>query len=277
MGLRIATNITALNAQRQLSSIRHDTERNFERLSSGTRINRAADDAAGLAISESLRAQIRGIRQAKRNTMDGVSLVQVSEGGLNEISNILIRLRELSVQASSDTIGDTERQYADREFQTLKEEIDRIAKSTHFNGTPLLNGKGGEYEFQIGTRNNPFLDRITYNTEKTDASLDSLKIRTETVSNKQSAQVSIGSIDEAMHHINSIRAEMGALQNRLTSTISNQAINEENLSAANSRIRDADFAEEVSNLTKNNILTQSGISVLSQANSSSQATLKLLS
>lgn len=237
MGLRIATNITALNAQRQLFSAHHDSERNFDR---------AADDTAGLAISESLRAQIRGFRQAKRNAMDGVSLVQVSEGGLNEISNILIRLRELPVQASSNTIGDTERQYTDREFQ-------------------------------IETRNNPILDRITYNTEKTDASADSLKIRTETLSTKQSAQVSIGSINEALQHINSIRAEMGALQNRLTSTINNQSITEENLSAANSRIRDADFAEEVSNLTKNNILTQSGISVLSQANSSNQATLKLLS
>src|ERR1700688_2807932 len=143
MGLRIATNITALNAQRQMSNTRQAVDKSLERCASGSRINHAGDDAAGLAISENLRAQIRGIRQAKRNSLDGVSMIQVSEGGLNEISNILVRLRELSIQAASDTIGDTERGFADREFQSLKQEIDRIANVTQFNGTPLLNGKGG--------------------------------------------------------------------------------------------------------------------------------------
>src|SRR5271170_1989857 len=147
MGFRIVTNIAALNAQRTLSNTRRALDRSFEKLSSGSRINRAGDDAAGLAISENLQAQIRGMRQAKRNAQDGISLVQVSEGGLSEITNILVRLRELAVQAASDTIGDTERKFSDREFQSLKDEIDRIANATEFNETPLLNGRAGILEF----------------------------------------------------------------------------------------------------------------------------------
>ena len=158
MGLRIATNVTSLNAQRQVMNTRQRLDQSLERLASGTRINHAGDDAAELAISENLRAQIRGIRQARRNAHDGVSMLQVSEGGLNEISSLLIRLRELSIQSSSDTLGDTERQFADREFQSLKQEIDRIANVTTFNGTPLLNGKAGFFEIQVGTHNNPILD-----------------------------------------------------------------------------------------------------------------------
>ena len=276
MGLRINTNITSLNAQRQMGATRGSLDRSLERLASGSRINHAGDDAAGLAISENLRAQIRGIRQAKRNALDGVSLIQVSEGGLNELSNIIVRLRELAIQAASDTIGDTERQFADREFQSLKQEVDRIANSTNFNGTPLLNGKSGIFEIQIGTHNNPILDRIVYNGERADASLDALKLGGESVATKQGAQLSLSVIDDALIRVNSIRADLGAMQNRLTSTINNLAISDENLSSANSRIRDTDFAEEVSEMTKNNILMQSGISVLGQANQTNQAALKLL-
>jgi flagellin len=276
MGLRIATNTTALNAQRQMSMTRTALDKSLERLASGSRINHAGDDAAGLAISENLRAQIRGIRQAKRNAQDGVSLIQVSEGGINEISNILVRLRELGIQAASDTIGDTERGFTDREFQSLKQEIDRISNSTNFNGTPLLNGKGGIFEFQVGTHNNPLLDRIVYNGERSDTTLEALKLGGESVATKQGAQLTLASIDDALVQVNSIRADMGALQNRLQSTINNLAISDENLSAANSRIRDTDFAEEVSEMTKHNILMQSGISVLGQANSTNQSTLKLL-
>jgi flagellin len=276
MGLRIATNITSLNAQRQMAITRGALDKSLERLASGSRINHAGDDAAGLAISENLKAQIRGIRQAKRNSMDGVSLIQVSEGGLNEISNILTRLRELSIQAASDTIGDTERGFTDREFQSLKQEIDRIANVTNFNGTPLLNGKAGIFEIQVGTHNNPILDRIVYNGERSDSSLDSLKLGGESVATKQGAQLSLAVIDDALIRVNSIRADLGALQNRLQSTINNLAISDENLSAANSRIRDTDMAEEVSEMTKNNILMQSGIAVLGQANASNQAALKLL-
>ncbi len=277
MGLRIATNTTALNAQRQMSMTRMNLDKTLEKLSSGSRINHAGDDAAGLAISENLKAQIRGYRQAKRNGMDGISLVQVSEGGLNEISNILVRLRELSIQSASDTIGDTERQFADREFQSLKQEIDRIANVTQFNGTPLLNGKSGIFEIQVGTHNNPILDRIVYNGERSDSSLDALKMGGESVATKQGAQLSLSVLDDALIRVNSIRADLGALQNRLQSTINNLAISDENLSAANSRIRDADFAEEVSEMTKQNILMQSGISVLAQANQTNANTLKLLS
>lgn len=276
MGLRIATNSTALNAQRQMSITRMNLDKTLERLASGSRINHSGDDAAGLAISENLRAQIRGVRQAKRNAMDGVSLIQVSEGGLNEISNMLIRLRELAIQSASDTIGDNERQFADREFQSLKQEMDRIANVTQFNSIPLLNGKAGIFEIQVGTHNNPILDRIVYNGERADASLDALKLGGESVATKQGAQLSLSVIDDALIRVNSIRADLGAMQNRLQSTINNQAISEENLSAANSRIRDTDMAEEVSEMTKHNILMQAGISVLQQANQTNQAALKLL-
>ena len=276
MGLRINTNIASLNAQRTMMNTRRSLDKSLERLASGSRINSAGDDAAGLAISENLRAQIRGMRQAKRNAQDGVSLIQVSEGGLNEVSSILIRLRELSIQAASDTIGDTERQFTDREFQQLKQEIDRISNVTQFNGTPLLNGKAGIFEIQVGTHNNPLLDRVVYNGERSDSSLDALRLGGESVATKQGSQLSLGVIDDALVRVNSIRADLGALQNRLQSTINNLAISDENLSAANSRIKDTDFAEEVSEMTKNNILMQAGISVLGQANQTNSAAVKLL-
>ena len=276
MGLRIATNTTALNAQRQMAGTRMNLDRSLERLASGSRINHAGDDAAGLAISENLKAHIRGFRQARRNANDGISLIQVSEGGLNEISNIMVRLRELAIQAASDTIGDVERQFTDREFQSLKQEIDRIANVTQFNGTPLLNGKAGIFEIQVGIQNNPILDRVVYNGERSDASLDALKLGGESVATKQGSQLSLSVIDDGLIRVNSIRADLGAMQNRLQSTISNLAISEENLASANSRIRDTDMAEEVSEMTKQNILMQAGISVLGQANNTNSAALKLL-
>lgn len=277
MGLRINTNVTAMNAQRQLSNTRLHLDKSLERLASGSRINRAGDDAAGLAISENLRAHIRGVRQAKRNAQDGISLIQVSEGGLNEVSNILIRLRELAIQAASDTIGNVERQFADREFQSLKQEIDRIANVTNFNGTPLLNGRAGIFELQVGIHNNPILDRIIYNGERADASLDALQLGGESIATKQGSQLSLAVLDDALVRTNSIRSDLGAMQNRLQSTINNLAIYDENISAAKSRIRDTDIAEESSELMKNNILMQAGVSVLGQANNTSSLALKLLS
>ena len=276
MGFRIVTNTSALNAQRTLAANRRMLDKSFEKLSSGSRITRAGDDAAGLAISENLIAQVRGLRQAKRNAQDGISLIQVSEGGLNEISSILIRLRELAVQAASDTVGDVERKFTDREYQSLKEEVDRIANATEFNGTPLLNGRAGILEFQVGTRNNPLLDRIVYNGEGANSTLASLKLGGESVATKLGAQTSLAVIDDALIQVNSIRSDLGAMQNRLQSTINNLAISDENLSAANSRIRDVDVAEESSELTRNSILLQAGTSVLAQANQSSQLALKLL-
>ena len=251
-------------------------DKTLERLSSGSRINHAGDDAAGLAISENLRAQIRGIKQAKRNAMDGISMIQVSEGGLNEISSILIRLRELAIQAASDTIGDTERSFTDREYQSLKQEIERIAHITNFNGTPLLNGKTGVIEIQVGTQNNPILDRVVYNGEKADSTLEALRMGAESVASKEGAQLSLAAVDEALIQVNSIRSDLGAMQNRLQSTVNNLSISDENLSSANSRIRDADVAEEVSEMTKQNILMQAGIAVLGHANTTNASAVKLL-
>jgi flagellin len=248
----------------------------MERLASGSRINTAGDDAAGLAISENLRAQVRGLKQAKRNAQDGVSLIQVSEGGLNEVTNILIRLRELAIQSASDTVGDRERSFTDREFQALKAEVDRIAMSTNFNGTPLLNGRAGIFEIQVGTGNNPLTDRIVYDGQNADISLEALRMTGESVATKQGSQLTLSVIDDAISQVSKVRSDLGAMQNRLQSTINNLAVNEENMTAANSRIRDADLAEEVSEMTKNNILMQAGISVLGQANSAAQSVLKLL-
>jgi flagellin len=276
MGLRIATNVASLNAQKNLAFTQRNSERSLARMSSGMRINQAADDAAGLAISEQLKGQIRGLRQASRNANDGISLVQVAEGGLNEVSNMLIRLRELGVQGASDTLGDTERKFIDVEYQQLKSEIQRISEVTTFNGRDLLNGTGGVIDIQVGTHNDAFKDRISFNASAANASLESLGLTAEGSATKEQAQMSIDSIDKAIVSVNAIRANFGAMQNRLTSTTSNIAISDENLSAANSRIRDADIAAESSELTRNNILMQAGISVLAQANSASQMALKLL-
>lgn len=276
MGLRITTNVSSLNAQRNLRGTQLDLAKSLARLSSGFRINQASDDAAGLAISENLKAQIRGLGKASQNALDGISLVQVAEGGLNEVSNMLIRLRELAIQASSDTIGDTERKFSDVEYQQLKNEIQRIAEVTTFNGTDLLNGTGGIMDIQVGIHNDAFKDRISFNAGAANSSLEALGINAETVASKAQAQVSIGAVDDAMVKVNAIRANFGALQNRMQSTISNLAISEENLSAANSRIRDTDVAREAAELTKNNVLLQAGLSVLQQANNIQNAALKLL-
>lgn len=276
MGLRIATNVSAINSRRHMFNTNNSLERSMNRLSSGYRINQAADDAAGLAISENLKAQIRGLRQASRNAQDGVSMVQVAEGALNEVSSMLIRLRELSMQASTDTLSDTERKFVDVEYQQLKSEIQRISDSTSFNGFDLLNGLGGIIDIQIGTHNNPLQDRISFNSAAADATLEALGLTTEAVDTKESAQRSIQSLDDALVSVNAIRANFGAMQNRLVSTINNLSVSDENFSAANSRIRDTDIAAESSELMRNNILQQAAVSVLSQANSAQQIALKLL-
>lgn len=249
---------------------------NLRKLSSGERITRASDDAAGLAISENLKAHIRGNRQAKRNANDAISMIQTAEGGLSEISNIIIRLRELSVQAASDTVGSTERGFSDIEFQQLKEEIDRISKSAEFNGIPLLDGSGGMLEFQVGVHNDPILDRLRYDGTKANTTLASLGLTGETVTTKEGAQTTLKKLDDALVQINGVRADLGATQNRLSSTINNLSISDENLSAAKSRIRDVDVAAETADLARNNILVQAGTSVLSQANQAPNMALKLL-
>lgn len=276
MGLRISTNVASLNAQKNLRSSNYLMDRSLARLSSGYRINQAADDAAGLAISENLRGLIRGYKQASRNSEDGVSLVQVAEGGLQEISNMLIRLRELGVQAASDTIGEVERKFLDVEYQQLKSEIQRVSEVTQFNGRDLLNGTGGIFDIQVDVHNDPFKDRISFNASAANASLNSLGLTAEGLATKEQAQQSLSVVDTAMLSVNSMRANFGAMQNRLRSTIANLAVAHENLSAANSRIRDTDVAEETAELTRNSILLQAGVSVLGQANTMQQVALKLL-
>jgi flagellin len=277
MGLRINTNVPSLVAQRNLRSTRGSLDKSLERLSSGSRINHAGDDAAGLAISESLRAQIRGISQAERNAQDGVSMVQVAEGALAEVSNLLIRMRELAVQAASDTVGPNERKFLDVEFKQALEEIDRIAHSTEYNGVRLLDGSAPTFEIQIGTKNNPMIDRVRlFDAGAADCNVVSLGLNLTSVSDKPGAQNSLGAIDQALSSVVSTRAEFGAMQNRLQSVITNIGISKENLASANSRVRDADLAEEVSELTKNQILMQAGVSVLAQANNAMKSTLSLL-
>ncbi len=276
MGLRINTNVASLNAQRNLSGTRINLNKSLEKLSSGQRINRAGDDAAGLAISENLKAQIKGLGQAKRNAEDGISLVQIAEGALGEVSNILIRLRELSVQAASDTIGSTERKFLNVEFEQLTSEMDRIANSTEFNRVPLLNGTGAVFDIQIGTRNDPISDRLTFDASSADVNVAALGLNLASVADKISSQNSLSSIDSAIVSVSGIRADFGALQNRLQSTINNISVSVENLSAANSRVRDTDIAAETAELTKQNILMTAGTSVLSQANSSTKNALSLI-
>lgn len=276
MGLRINTNVASLNAQRNLMGTKLGLDKSLERLSSGYRINRAGDDAAGLAISENLRAQVRGLKQASRNASDGISLVQVAEGSLNEISSIMIRLRELAVQAASDTIGPVERQFLNVEYDQLVSEIDRIADGTEFNGTQLLSGTGSILDFQVGTRNDPNIDRLSFDASKADANSAALGVNLTSVADKASAQNALSAIDSAIVSVSAMRADFGAIQNRLQSTISNLAVSMENMSAANSRIRDVDVAEETAELTRNNILLNAGTSVLAQANATSQTALSLL-
>ena len=276
MGLRINTNVASLSARRTLGVNNTEQAKTLGKLSSGTRIVRSADDAAGLAISEKLKAQVRSTNQAERNANDGISLIQTAEGGLNEVSNILIRLRELAIQSSSDTVGDSERKFTDLEYQNLKSEVERISQVTEFNGKKLLNGEGEKYDFQIGINNDDFNDRISYNAQLTNSSAAALGVDSLGVDSKENAQASLESIDAAIQNVSGQRAELGAVQNRLTSTVQNLQVSSENLNAANSRIRDTDYAAETAKNAKLSILTNAGTSVLSQANAQGANALKLI-
>lgn len=276
MGLRINTNVPSLAAQRTLSNNNQKQSETLGKLSSGSRIVRSADDAAGLAISEKLKSQIVSVNQANRNANDGISLLQTAEGGLNETSNILVRMRELAMQSASDTVTDSEREFTNLEYQNLIQEVERISNSTEFNSRKLLNGTGDNYDFQIGTGNDEFLDRISYDAATLNSTAGSLGIDGLSVANKEGSQESLAMIDNAIQSVSGQRAELGAKQNRLNSTVQNLQVTGENLSAANSRIRDTDYALESANNTKYNILTASGVSVLAQANSSAQNALKLI-
>lgn len=276
MGLRVNTNVQSLAAQRNLSTTSLAQKGSLEKLASGTRIVRSADDAAGLAISEKMRAQIRSIRQDTRNANDGISMIQTAEGGMNEIGNILVRFRELSIQAASDTIGDTERGFIDKEVQQLRGEIDRISQSTEFNGLKLLAGESAKLEIQIGQGNSPEQDRFGFDLADSNVSADRLGVTSLSVKDKESAQSNLTVVDDAINKLSSSRANLGAMQNRLQSVVNNLAVYDENLSSARSRIYDIDMASETAEMAKNNILTQAGTSVLSQANQNPMLALKLM-
>lgn len=275
MGLRINTNVASIGAQRVLGKQQARTEHAQMAISSGSRIVHASDDAAGLAISENIRGQLSGIKMARSNAFNATSLIQVSEGGLNEISNIMIRLRELGVQAASDTVSDVERSFLDQEAQQLVSESDRIAKSTRFGNKALLDGSGQEMEYHVG----PFADEkqnvIKYNVSA-DATTSTLGIDGVSLADKGGARATLEAVDSGLVKIGQMRADFGAVQSRLQSTTSNLDIQYENLSAAKSRIADADIAYESAEMTSASILQQASIGVLAQANSNGAAALKLI-
>ena len=276
MGLRISTNVASINGQRNLMNSQMKMSNSMSQLSSGSRINKSADDAAGLAISETMRGHIRGMRQANRNANDGISLVQTAEGGLNEIGNIIVRLRELGMQAASDTVGERERSFIEKEVQQLKSEADRIAKTTKWGDTTLLDGSTPNYEFQVGLFNNESEDRIAFTANENVATIDALGLSGIDYTSKEGAQGALTVLDEAQNRVNDSRSNLGALQNRLISTVNNLGVAEENLSAANSRIRDTDVAAASADLAKNQVLLQASTATLSQANGTSQLALQLL-
>lgn len=276
MGFRVSTNVAAINAQRNLANSQRMINKSLGQLASGSRINKAADDAAGLAISERLKGQIRSTKQANRNANDAISLVQTAEGGLSEIGNIVIRLRELAIQASSDSVGETEREFINEEVKQLKDEIQRISQVTKWGETKLLDGSTPTFDFQVGIFNNDFDDRISFDAAKNTASLDGLGIDGISYLEKDSAQEALQQLDGAQEQVSRMRANLGALQNRLTSTVNNLAVAEENMSAANSRIRDTDVAEASAEMVKNNILLQASTSTLAQANQTNGVALSLI-
>ncbi len=291
MGMRIRTNVPAITAQRFMSDNKDSMNKSMERLSSGYRINKSADDAAGLAISESLRAKTRGLNQAKRNANDAVSLVQVAEGGMNEMTNILIRLRELSVQSSTDTLGEKERSFLNREYVQLVDEIDRIANGTEFNGIKIFDENSDKEQFviQVGTNGTD----PEANIDTVSVSLAGLKFSTETLGLGKESEIGpleagdtgpareeisqkLTVIDDALSKISGERASLGAMQSRLGSAMSNISTSVENMETAKSRIKDVDFASETAELTQSRILTSSSLSILSQANAAPEQVLQLL-
>ncbi len=282
MALRVYNNLFSVNAQRHLGSNSSNLGGSLEKLSSGMRINKAADDAAGLAISEGLRAQVRSLNQATRNSNDGISLINTAEGALSEQSSILVRMRELSSQAATGTVGSTERRTINREFQALKDEVDRIAAVTEFNGQKLLDGslmstQTNSVVIQIGIRATAN-DRISLNTavDLTAITTTGLAIQNISVLTAQSALASLATIDSAITKVTDGRGRLGAVQNRLVHTLANLAVSTENLTAAESQIRDADYAAEISQFTRNQILVQASTSILAQANLVPQTVLQLL-
>lgn len=276
MGMRISTNMASLSAQKSMTGSQREIQKSFTQLASGSRITKSSDDAAGLAISENLKSGMRSISQAARNANDGISLIQTAEGGLGEVSNILTRMRELGIQSASDTVSDKERGFLDKEVQQLKSEVQRIAVTTKFGNQELINGNGKVYDFQVGINNDQDADRISFDSSESDATIASLGIEGFDFTSKEGAQDALEALDEAQSNVNGFRANLGALQNRLQATYDNSQTMFENISAANSRIRDTDVAQASSELTRNNILLQASTSTLAQANQIPGQALKLL-
>jgi flagellin len=270
MGLRVNTNLFSLNAQRNLTNVSDRLGANFSRLSSGLRIAHAGDDAAGLGISERMRAQIRSLHQAGRNASDGISLVQTAEGALDEINSNLIRMRELAIQAANGTLNTGDRAAVDAEFQALIDEIDRVTSQSTFNGVTLFDGSTTSISIQVGTESGQTIDIALE-----DLSVASLGISTD-VTTATNAQAALDLVDAAVDQVSALRGSLGATQNRIQSTVRNIATAAENLSAAESRIRDVDVATETADLTRNSILQQAAVSVLAQANLQPQIALSLL-
>lgn len=274
MGLRIQTNMASISAQKVMSKQQARAEHASMALASGNRIVKAGDDAAGLAISEFVRGQVRGMQMARTNSFNAVSAIQVSEGGLNEISNILIRLRELGIQAASDNVGDTERGFLDLEAKNIIAEADRIAKTTVFGDKRLLDGSGGEQTFHVGAFGGEE-NTISYDLSS-NATASELGIEGLSVSSKGDARDLLSTVDSAMKTVGSMRANFGAIQNRLEATTNNLDTQIENLSAARSRLADTDVARESSELASAQVLQQAAVSVLAQANNFGNVALKLL-
>lgn len=273
MALVVNTNVSSLAAQRNLSINQAQLGRSVERLSSGLRITRAADDAAGLGVSETLRAQIRSINQANRNAGDGISLTQVADGAAATVGSLLSRMRELATQSASGTLGSTERSYLDQEFVALRSEIDRIATTTEYNGQPLLSGSSNTFEVFIGFKSG---SGNSLNVALADLDVAAVGLTGASVSTAAAAQTMLSNIDSAISAVATARANYGSIQSRFEVAIQNLTVTAENFTAAESRIRDADIAQETSVFTKNQILTQSGIAILAQANSLPQQALALL-
>lgn len=275
MGLRINTNIASQEVQKNLRASTAQQEAEFAKLSSGKRITKSADDAAGLAIAKKLEAETRGLRMASRNANDAISLVQVAEGGLNETSNILTRLRELSVQAGSDTVGDAERGYLSLEYEQLVQEADRISKTTNFNGRSLLKGEGSVLQFQVGAQGNED-NRIEFDAGLTDASAESLGIGGSNVRDKSDALSNLSTIDAAIEKVSGFRATFGSIQSRLQTSVNNLEVAVVNQEAARSRIEDVDVADSTAKVASAQIKNAAGTATLAQANQLGQGALRLI-
>jgi len=280
MAMSIVTNVSSLNAQRNLGNTQEALSKNVQRLSSGLRINQAADDAAGTGISANLTADIRSLAQASRNSADATSMAQLAEGALNEITGIVTRMRELAVQSSNATIDNTARSFIQEEFGQLRSEITRISSVTEFNGRVMLDGSlNSGIDFQVGM-NSSADNRISLSIQEAAASTlgagAGSMISDASLSTATNAQIAISIFDNAITNLSTTRANIGAVQNRLSATLSNLAVARENLSAANSRIKDVDVAEESAALTRNQILSQAGTALLSQANQLPQSALSLI-